>query len=141
MEASEAPSDCILAILSFAGWENPHPSMLHEATVSGHPHWQASRAPTRRTSSFWLVPAIWAAAGRPAISASAKAALRLHRYILLRDAHNFGAGVLQFDFARNQRDDRTDNQQDAADPNPADQRKHVRLDDGFVVLQLGEIQI
>src|SRR2546426_9904160 len=58
MVESGTPAACICAILSLAGWEKLQPSMLQLATVSGQPHWQASRAPTRRI--FWVVLAICA---------------------------------------------------------------------------------
>src|SRR5260221_14506492 len=61
MVESGTPEACICAIFSWAGWEKLQPSMLQLATVSGQPHWQASRAPTLRI--FWVVLAIWAYAG------------------------------------------------------------------------------
>src|SRR6266567_2105502 len=67
MVESGTPDACICAIFSLAGWEKLQPSMLQLATVSGQPHWQASRAPTLRI--FWVVLAICAHA--PDVSAKA----------------------------------------------------------------------
>src|ERR1700730_12416428 len=100
MSGSFVPADCICAIFSRAAGEKGQPIMLQLATVSGHPHWHASLAPTRRTSSF--LPAICAWAAPPNVRASASATtLRLHLNMLFRDAHNFGTSVLQLDLARN----------------------------------------
>src|SRR6266849_8223381 len=100
MAESATPEACICAIFSLAGWEKLQPSMLQLATVSGQPHWQASRAPTRRM--FWVVLAICAHAA--VARASARSTLLLHGNMFLGDAYYLGPGVLQLDLARNQRD-------------------------------------
>src|SRR6266478_4174009 len=97
MAESATPDACIFAIFSFAGWEKLQPNMLQLATVSGHPHWQASLAPTRRISC--LVLAICAQA--EAEKTSRRMTLLLHWNILLGDADYLGPGVLQLDLARN----------------------------------------
>src|SRR5882672_9602239 len=61
--------------------------------------------------------------------------------MFLGDAYYFGPGVLQLDLAWDQRDQGTEDQDDAAGPDPTDQRKYVRLDDGLVILQLREVQV
>src|SRR5258708_6020058 len=106
ISGSFVPADCICAIFSRAEGENGQPIMLQLATVSGHPHWQASLAPTRRTSSF--LPAICACAATHKVSANASAMLLLHLNMSLCNPHHFGASVLQLDLARYQRDQRTE---------------------------------
>src|SRR5947207_13296101 len=101
MAESATPDACICAILSFAGWEKLHPSMLQLATVSGQPHWQASLDPTRRI--FCVVLAIWAdaAVARTKVRTRARntlllvltARLLLDRNILFGNTHNFSARV------------------------------------------------
>src|SRR6476646_9777766 len=121
MDESGTPAACICEIFSFAGWEKLQPSMLQLATVSEHPHWHASLAPTRRI--FWFVLAICAQTG--AMRARAKSAtLLLNRDIFLGDAYYFGPGILQFDLARNQCDQCAEDQDDTARPDPTDQRKY-----------------
>ncbi len=56
------PTACICAMRSLAGFEKLHSSILHVATESLHPHWQASRAPTRRTSTLGFSEAVCARA-------------------------------------------------------------------------------
>src|SRR6266550_1736936 len=132
---SEIPAACIFAIFSFAVCDQ-QPYILHEATVSLQPpHWQASLEPTRKTSTFWFLLAICARAAPPKVSASASATLLLHLNMLFRNPHHFGASVLQLDLARNQRDDRAEDQDRSAHPYPAHQRKYVRLNGGLSVLQ------
>src|ERR1041384_3202379 len=137
MAESGTPAACIFAILSFAGWEKLQPSMLQLATVSGQPHWQASLAPTRRISCLTL--AIWAQAA--VVRTSRRVALLLNWNMLLGDAYNFRPRVLQLDFARDQCDERAEDQDDAAGPDPTDQWEHVGLNDRLVVLELSEIQV
>src|SRR2546430_11276349 len=100
---SGTPAACICAILSLAGWEKLQPSMLQLATVSGQPHWQASRAPTLRI--FCVVLAICAQAA--VARASARSTLLLHWNMFLGDAYYFGPGALQLDLAWDQRDQGT----------------------------------
>src|SRR2546430_1630091 len=144
---SGTPDACIFAIFSFAGCEKLQPSMLQLATVSGQPHWQASLAPTRRMSCLTL--AICAGADKERIR-SAHAAMSggaasrrpaLHRNILLSDTHYLGPRILQLDLARNQRYQGSEDQHDSACPDPADQRKYVRLNDRLIILYLREVQI
>ena len=47
---------------SLAGLEKWHSSMVHVATESLQPHWQAMRAPTRRTSTLGFSEAVCASA-------------------------------------------------------------------------------
>src|SRR4051794_9083524 len=121
MAESATPDACICAILSFAGWEKLQPSMLQLATVSGHPHWQARRAPTRRI--FCVVLAICACAAVARTTASH--ILLLNRNMLFRNSHNFRARILQFDLARDQRNQSPEDQNNTARPNPAHQRKNI----------------
>src|ERR1022692_4470322 len=145
---------------SFAGLEKPHSSMLQGATESLQPHLQASRAPTRRTSTLGFSDAVWARA------ATATSAIRSHRVALapnetghkkrwpvllsffdgrmfLGDPHHFRTGVLHLDFAWDQADEGAPNQHQAADPNPGHQREVIRLNHGplVVVRHAAEVQI
>src|SRR5438270_13573367 len=117
---SATPAACICAIFSLAGWEKLQPSMLQLATVSGQPHCHASLAPTRRMS--WLVLAICAQLA--VHNASARIALLLRGNILFSDADHLAPGVLQLDLARNQRDEGAEDEDNAAGPDPADQREY-----------------
>src|SRR5262245_56336639 len=103
--------------------------MLQLATVSGQPHWQASLAPTRRMSCLTL--AIWAQ--EATVRTSRRVILLLNWNMLLRDAYYLGARVLQLDLARDQRDKRAEDQNEAAGPDPTDQREYVGLNDRLVV--------
>src|SRR5437016_971135 len=123
---SDAPAACICVIFSFAGCEKSQASMLHVATVSEHPHWQASLAPTRCVSIFWSRLGICACV-RTAAHRARRMSLLLDRDILLGNADHFGARILQFDLARNQRDQGAENQDDPAGPDPGDQRKDISL--------------
>src|SRR5262245_37262816 len=114
---SGTPSDCILAIFSFAGCEKLQPSMLQLATVSGQPHWQASLAPTRRISCLTLAICAHAAVVR---TSGRSVNLLLNRNMLLGDAYNLRASVVQLDLARDQRDQRPENQNQPAGPDPRD---------------------
>src|SRR6478736_976266 len=96
------PSVCNWAMRSLAGLEKWHSSMEQVATESLHPHWQASRAPTRRTSTLGFSDAVCARAATAIRTASR---LLWNRCMFLRDAHYFRAGVLHFDFAGNQADE------------------------------------
>src|SRR5262252_9358934 len=96
---SDMPTDCICAMRSLAGLEKWHSNMLHVATESLQPHWHAMREPTRRTSTLGFSLAVWASAA--AASRIAKTLL-LNRCIFPGIAHDFRAGVLHFDFTRNQ---------------------------------------
>src|SRR5476649_446937 len=109
---------CICAIRSLAGLENPHSSMMHVATESGHPHWHLSRAPTRRTSTLGFWDAVWALAGTATAANITASTLLFNRRLLGRIAHHFGAGVLHLDFARDQADESAANQHQPANPDP-----------------------
>src|SRR5450432_2976424 len=116
--SSDRLTDCIWAIRSLAGLEKWHSSMLQVATESLQPHWQAIRAPTRRTSTLGFSEAVWAtaAAASTTISRTRTSArplpdgrgsvplLLFNRRMLCRIAHHFRAGVLHFDLARHQAD-------------------------------------
>src|SRR6058998_2990285 len=104
MVESGTPAACICAILSLAGWEKLQPSMLQLATVSGQPHWQASRAPTLRIFCVVLAICAHAPVARVNARASAKNTLLLHWNMFLGDAYYFGPGVLQLDLAWDQCD-------------------------------------
>src|SRR5215470_5940227 len=101
--SSDMPTACICAMRSLAGLEKWHSSMLHVATESLQPHWQAMRAPTRRTSTLGFSLAVWA---------SAMAAIRIASRLLFNRgmfpdcAHHLRAGVLHLDFARDEADQR-----------------------------------
>src|SRR6266496_3182272 len=100
---SVIPTACIRAMRSLAGLEKWHSSILQVATESVHPHWQASRAPTRRVSGLGFSDAVWArAATATAVAKTTASTLLLDRCMFLRIAHHFGAGVLHFNFARDQ---------------------------------------
>src|SRR5215831_10665800 len=101
---------------SFAGLENEHSNMLQVDTESLHPHWHCMRAPTRRTSALGFSETVWATA--PATTRTASERLLFHHCIFLGKTYYFRAGVLQFDLARNQANQRAANQHQAADPNP-----------------------
>src|SRR5919206_3141410 len=101
------PTDCICAMRSLAGLEKWHSSIEQVATESLQPHWQAMRAPTRRTSTLGFSEAVCENAAA-AINNAKK--LLLNRDIFLRIAHYRGAGVLHFDFARDQADERAGDQ-------------------------------
>src|SRR5690242_8398282 len=94
---SGVPDDCICAIRSLAGFEKWHSSMEQVATESLHPHWQAIRAPTRRTSRLGFSEAVCArAAAVNAIQKALTVCLRARLRKLLRmfsgNAHHLGAG-------------------------------------------------
>src|SRR3954468_22087517 len=99
--SSLMPTLCICAIRSLAGLEKWHSNMLHVATESLQPHWHCRREPTRRTSTLGFSLAVWASAAA-AISKARR--LLLNRCIFLGKPHDFGAGILHFDFARDQAD-------------------------------------
>src|SRR4249920_3900419 len=102
MPASEVPAVCIWLMRSLAGLEKWHSSMEQVATESLQPHWQAMRAPTRRTSTLGFSEAVCA---RAATARSSAKMLFLNRGIFLRVAHDLRAGVLHFDLARDQADE------------------------------------
>src|SRR5579883_1314300 len=129
--SSDMPTACMRAIFSLAGLEKPHSSMLQVATESLQPwHWHCIWAPTRRTSVDGFSAAVWAkiaalrrkkarskgwtrlARGRlPACPAKASnlAHIVLNSGITrdlcaLHLADDLGAGVLHFDFARDEAD-------------------------------------
>src|ERR1041385_8935568 len=105
---SDIPTDCICAMRSLAGLEKWHSSMLQVATESLQPHWHANRAPTRRTSTLGFSEAVCA---RPAATASTAARrLLFNRDMFPGNAHDFRSGVLHFDFARHQADQRSTDQ-------------------------------
>src|SRR5215217_6386043 len=124
--SSDMLAPCIWAIFSLAGLEKWHSSIEHVATESLQPHWQAMRAPTRRTSTLGFSEAVCA---RAATATSSARMLFFNRNIFLRVAHNLRAGVLHFDLARDQADQRSANQHESPDPDPGHQREDVRLDD------------
>src|SRR3954453_2289178 len=98
------------------------------------------RAPTRRTSTLGFSEAVCASAAAAMTSASR---LFFNRCMFLRIAHDLRAGVLHFDFARDEADERSADQHEPADPDPRDQREYVRLNDGalVVVRHAAEVQI
>src|SRR5260370_23076448 len=138
--SSLMPRLCICAIRNLAGFEKLHSNILHVATESLQPHWHCRRAPTRRTSTLGFSLAVWASAATAIVKTSR---LLLTRCILLGIPHHFRAGVLQFDFARHQADQRAEDHDQGADPDPRDQRKHVRLNHRalIVVAHAAEIQV
>src|SRR3954447_20684075 len=99
--SSDIPTDCICAMRSLAGLEKWHSSIEHVATESVHPHWHATRAPTRRTSTLGFSEAVCASAAA-AITRASK--LLFNRCMFLRVAHHLRAGVLHFDLAGDQAD-------------------------------------
>src|SRR5215471_13452348 len=109
---------------SFAGFEKWHSSMLQVATESLHPHWQASRAPTRRTSRLGFSDAVCASAAT--VTTATKMLLR-NRRMLLNHSHHFRPRVLHLHLARHETNQRPADQHERADPNPRHQRKHVSL--------------
>src|SRR5689334_2796996 len=117
MVGSETPDACILAMRSRAGREKLHSSIEHVATVSGQPHWHASLAPTRRTS-IWppevcAVP-VWISAAT--LSAAARRALFLDRDMFGGDPDHFGSGVLHFDLAGYERNERSEHEHQRPSP-------------------------
>src|SRR5689334_20269749 len=100
--SSDMPSPWSLAIRSLAGLPKWHSSMLQVATESLQPHWHASRAPTRRTSTLGFSEAVCASAANASTTASK---LLFNRCIFPGKAHYFGAGVLQFHLAGHQTDE------------------------------------
>src|SRR5690348_6124157 len=112
---SEYPRPCICAMRSLAGLEKWHSSMLQVATESLHPHWQASRDPTRRTSTLGFSDAVCARAATANIASSK---LLLKRCMFLRVAHHFRAGVLHLNLARNQAHKGAADQHQAPNPDP-----------------------
>src|SRR5687767_2269155 len=63
--------------------------------------------------------------------------------MLSGNTYYFGAGVLHFHLAGDQTDEGSGNEYDPADPDPRDQREHVCLDHGALVIfgHAAEIQI
>src|SRR5271157_4216043 len=119
------PTLCIWAMRSLAGLEKWHSNILQVATESLQPpHWHCRREPTRRTSTLGFSLAVWASAATAIMKTSR---LLLNRCIFLGIPHYFRAGVLQFDLARHQADQRAEDHDQRADPDPRDQREHVRL--------------
>src|SRR5271166_6567893 len=118
-----------------------HSSMLQVATESLQPQVQAMRAPTRRTSILGFSDAVCAKAAAAAMTKHSQ--LFLNRRMFLRVAHDFRAGVLHFDFARDQADEGAADQHQPADPNPRYQRKYVGLNDRalVVVRHAAEVQV
>src|SRR5437899_5564103 len=137
---SAMPTDCICAMRSLAGLEKWHSSIEQVATESLHPHWQAMRAPTRRTSTLGFSEAVCAMAAAAMTSARM---LFFNRRMFLRVAHDLRAGVLHFDFARDQADQGAADEDEAADPDPGDERENVSLNHGalLVVGHAAEIQV
>src|ERR1051326_8950274 len=136
---SDVPLDCICAIRSLAGFEKWHSSMEQVATESLQPHWQAIRAPTRRTSRLGFSEAVCARAAavnatRKVLAACLRARLRKLLCMFLGNAHHFGAGILHLHLARNQACERPGYQHQTADPDPGDQREHIRLNDRALVI-------
>ena len=79
---------------SLAGLEKWHSSMLQVATESLHPHWHASRAPTRRTSTLGFSRGrLRQRRHRHHQNASR---LLLNRCMFLRIAHYFACGRTAF---------------------------------------------
>src|ERR1051325_8009167 len=102
---SDVPLDCICAIRSLAGFEKWHSSMEQVATESLHPHWQAIRAPTRRTSRLGFCEAVWARAVATKKKHRQEClchSLFLNRCMRLRNAHPSGASLLHLHLARDQ---------------------------------------
>src|SRR5436190_19984170 len=98
--------------------------MLQVATESLQPHWHCRRAPTRRTSTLGFSLAVCASA---ATATTRMSRLLLNRRIFLGIPHYFGSCVLQFHFARDQADQGSEDHDQGADPDPRDQREHIRL--------------
>src|SRR5437588_89829 len=113
--SSVLPAACMRAIFSLAGLEKWHSSMLQVATESVHPHLQARRAPTRRTSTLGFSLAVCASAAA-AIMRARK--LLFNRCMFLNCAQHLGAGVLHFYFAGNQADQRAAEHHQGPDPDP-----------------------
>src|SRR4051794_15186518 len=122
--SSDIATACCCAIRSLAGLEKWHSSIEHVATESLQPHWQAMRAPTRRTSTLGFSEAVCARAAAAITSANR---LFFNRRIFLRIAHDLGAGVLHFDLAGDEAKKRPADQHQSADPDPRHQRKDVSL--------------
>src|ERR1700761_8865844 len=95
---------------SLAGFERSHSSMAQVATESLHPQVQASRAPTRRTSRLGFSDAVWASAATASSPISKKLLSFFNGRMFFRIAHHFCAGVLHFDFARDQANEGAANQ-------------------------------
>src|SRR5437870_5764532 len=108
---------------SLAGFEKWHSNILQVATESLHPHWQANRAPTRRTSTLGFSAAVCAHAAKAVRIAITTGQLLFNRGMFFGNSHDFGAGVLQFDLARHQAHKGTADQHKAANPDPRHQRK------------------
>src|SRR5690242_16503242 len=125
---------------SLAGFEKWHSSILQVATESLHPHWHAMRAPTRRTSTLGFSEAVCA---RAATATASTSRLLFNRCMFLRIAHDLGPGVLHFDFARDQADERAADEHEAADPNPRYEREDVGLNHGALIVigHAAEIQV
>src|ERR1017187_8661143 len=138
--SSLMPTLCICAMRSLAGLEKWHSNMLHVATESLQPHWHCRRAPTRRTSTLGFSLAVWASA---ATATTKTSRLLLNRCIFLGISHHFRASVLQFDFARHQAHQGAEDHRQGADPDPRDEREHVRLNHGafIIVAHAAEIQV
>src|SRR5215813_3399767 len=132
---------------SFAGLEKWHSSMLHVATESLHPHWQASRAPTRRTSTLGFSAAVWAKATTASSANNTHSGGRplsfLNSCMFPGNAHHFGAGVLHFDFAGDQADEGAADEHQPADPDPRHQRENISLNHGplIVVRHAPEVEV
>src|SRR5580765_3687117 len=114
--------------------------MLQVATESLQPPRHCSRAPTRRTSILGFSLAVWASA---ATATTRTSRLLLNRRICLGIPHYFRAGVLQFDLARHQADQRAEDHHQRPDPDPRDQREHIRLNHRalIVIAHAAEIQV
>src|SRR4051794_28119761 len=137
---SDMPTPCNWAMRSLAGLEKWHSSMEQVATESLQPHWQAMRAPTRRTSTLGFSEAVCASA---AAATRSTRILFFNRSMFLCIAHHLRAGVLHFDFAGDEADQRAADEHEAADPDPRHQRENVRLNDGalIVVRHAAEVQV
>src|SRR6185436_13079319 len=97
--------DCMAAIFSLASLPKWHSSMEQVANESGQPHWQAMRAPTRRTSKLGFCDAVCAAAAN-ATRASSKLLLNgFLNSMFPGNTYDFGARVLHLHFAWNQADE------------------------------------
>src|SRR2546430_15715018 len=94
------------------------------------------RAPTRLTSTLGFSEAVWAsaAAANRAPARILANPLFLNRCMFLGIAHHLSAGILHFDFARDQADEGASNQHQPADPDPRNQRKDERLNYGPLVI-------
>src|ERR1017187_3692390 len=139
--SSLMPTLCIWAMRSLAGLEKWHSNILQVATESLQPpHWHCKRAPTRRTSTLGFSLAVWASA---ATAMTKTSRLLLNRCIFLGISHHFRAGVLQFDFTRHQAHQGAEDDRQGADPDPGDEREHVRLNhDAFIIVaHAAEIQV